>query len=109
MVRWIVGAGLSALIAIPAIAQAPAKTDMPERWAPETRADVEAKVKAHFAEMDANKDGAVTREEADAYKASRKSEKRDARFGMMDANKDGNISRDEFGAAHDGKGRGGKH
>ncbi|MGD9812083.1 MAG: EF-hand domain-containing protein [Sphingobium sp.] len=66
-----------------------------------TRADVEAKVKDHFAKVDANKDGAITMEEMDAYREAKQTNRMDAHFARMDANGDGSISREEFASAHD--------
>jgi Ca2+-binding EF-hand superfamily protein len=80
---------------------------------PETRAELVAHVRAMFARLDANRDGFVTREEADAAHehmagamASHKERHfegaamphmdRNAMFDGLDANKDGMISRQEF-------------
>ena len=65
-----------------------------------TRADVEAKVKDHFAKVDGNKDGAVTQDEMKAFREARRAKMQDAHFKKMDANGDGSISRDEFDTAH---------
>lgn len=64
------------------------------------RADVEAMVKQHFAEIDANHDGGITMEEVNARKDSARGERREHMFDRMDANGDGSISRDEFDSAH---------
>lgn len=104
MRKLMIGVATAALVVVPAFAL------MPEGHrgmkAPQTRAAVETMVKEHFAQVDANKDGAVTREETDAFRAKHRAEMRDKRFGMMDANKDGQLSRDEFNAAHMGQGHG---
>ena len=92
------------------VAPVPPAPPMAERV--HTRADMLAKVREHFARMDANKDGALTRDEAQAGRKivkERMIEKmreghgdrmvmRDpnAAFDRLDANKDGAISRDEF-------------
>ncbi|MGE3745979.1 MAG: EF-hand domain-containing protein [Sphingomonadaceae bacterium] len=99
MKRLIIGTSAIALIAIPAWAMA---KDHKGMHGPQTRAQVEAKVKEHFAKVDANKDGAITREEADAFKTARRAEMRDKRFAMLDADKNGSISREEFDAHHAG-------
>jgi Ca2+-binding EF-hand superfamily protein len=63
-----------------------------------------------FAKADANRDGFVTREEADAAhktmagdwrekRAKRMAERGDARFDKLDANKDGQISKQEYTTA----------
>jgi hypothetical protein len=67
---------------------------------PTTRADVENRVKTHFAAVDANKDGFIVSAEADAARANQQAEKRDQHFAGMDSNKDGSISRAEFDVAH---------
>lgn len=67
---------------------------------PMTRSAVEAKVKEHFAKVDANGDGYIVKAEADAAHEKMKSEMRDRHFKTMDANGDGSISRAEFDAGH---------
>ncbi len=76
-----------------------------------TRAEVDAKVRAHFVRLDANRDGFVTTEEMTAQRGARKAERQarkvqrmsraaqrdpNAAFDRLDANRDGMISRDEF-------------
>lgn len=105
--RFIAGAGISALIASAGLMA----QDMPppsamagmhgEGGAPGTitRPHVEAAVAKHFAMLDADHDGAVTRAEFDAARASmwqRMQEHRARAFDRLDANKDGVLSRDEF-------------
>jgi Secreted protein acidic and rich in cysteine Ca binding region/EF hand len=68
--------------------------------APKTRAELQTRVKDHFASVDQNKDGFVTSEERAAMRTTKLSEARGAHFTAMDANKDGTISRAEFDAAH---------
>ena len=107
------GIGLVALAGGIAVAQEPlapppgapmVRTQMMVRRgpppAPETRVQAEAKAKEHFARIDADKDGFVTRAEADAEMARMKSEGLGRYFDMMDANKDGQVSRAEFDAFH---------
>ncbi len=99
----IAGAALVAL-AVPAIAalhEGGPKMAMPDM----TRADAEAKVKEHFAKADANKDGAITKEEAQAQRQAMRAERRDAHFKAMDKDGNGAISRAEFDAGHEGKAR----
>lgn len=78
---------------------------------PVTRAEVQAKVKAHFDKMDANKDGVVTSAEFEAARTqmreewkAKAAERRGERFASMDANKDGQLSRAEFDAGHQPRG-----
>ena len=79
-----------------------------------TRAEVVQMVREHFAEMDSNKDGAVTTSEIGAAKANRFADFKafdgrhamvagdpNAAFDRLDANKDGSISRDEFTKARE--------
>ena len=74
-----------------------------------TRAEVETKVKTMFATVDANRDGTITKAEAEAAHGQMESKMRDAHFNEMDANKDGSISRAEFDAGHMRRGEGMKH
>ncbi|HJS41254.1 MAG TPA: EF-hand domain-containing protein [Sphingomicrobium sp.] len=89
---------------------APQVAPLPERI--DTRDEVVGKVRDHFAQLDANKDGVLTRDEAEAgrkvFKERMRSklgerrvhrmENRDpnAAFDRLDTNKDGAISREEF-------------
>jgi hypothetical protein len=106
MKRLMIGMSAVALVAIPAWAMA--GHEHPGQRGPETRAQVEAKVKEHFAEVDTNKDGVITRDEADAFKTARRGEMRDKMFAMLDTDKNGQISREEFDAHH-GEGKGDGH
>lgn len=85
-----------------------------------TRGEVQARVQANFARMDANRDGFVSKAEAEAQRAARQAERegkrgerRDARFAALDADRNGAISRAEFDArqaprANEDKPAGGK-
>lgn len=86
--------------------QAPAQS-MPAKV--HTRAEVQAKVAEHFAKIDANHDGVVTKAEADAAAqafrgkwAERAKDRRDDRgdrmFERLDSNPDGSVSRAEWDA-----------
>lgn len=93
--------------AMPAPAVAPMALDRTQ-----TRDQVVAKVREHFAKLDTNRDGALTKEEADAGRemfrqriTEKLGERREHRmehrdpavaFDRLDANKDGSISREEF-------------
>lgn len=82
-----------------------------------SRDEMVARVREHFAKLDANKDGFLTRDEADAGRevikqriVEKMGEKREDRmakrdpnaaFDRLDANKDGSISRDEFAKARE--------
>ena len=98
------GVAMAALIAIPALALARQGGDRQGRLdQPLTRAEVQGKIQAKFAEVDADRDGFVTREEAraraEAAHAGRREargERRAAMFDRLDADKDGFISRDEL-------------
>lgn len=82
--------------------------------APMTRAAVQSHVQAMFAKLDANRDGFITKDEAQAAgqqmharmmerrtqgTAAGQSARRAQMFDRLDANHDGMITRDEFAAA----------
>lgn len=106
----IAGAAIMA-VAVPALAapQAPAGSPAPA-MKDVTRAQIEAKVKERFAQLDANKDGVVTREEINAQRQAKRAERLDQRFKTLDKDANGSISRAEFDAGHAqrGPGRDGK-
>lgn len=129
MKKLFIGGTVLAL-AVPALAQV-ATTPAPQAQRSikiQTRADVQAKVAKHFARVDANRDGFVTKAEADSAveafrgkraerRTERRAERREHRFERLDANRDGSITRAEWDAAqaqrqqriaardHDGDGR----
>lgn len=114
--RLLIAAATLALIGGPAIADhhGGGHGDGKAMKAPETRAEVESRVKAHFAMIDANKDGAITAEEMSAQREAMRAKMQDRHFASMDSNGDGSISRAEFDAGHaakdgDRKARRGKH
>jgi Ca2+-binding EF-hand superfamily protein len=80
-------------LAVPAIAQM-AKPDRPVQ----TRTEAEAKVRQHFAMIDADKDGFVTAQDMSAMRGAAMSKM----FERMDTDKNGSISRAEFDAMHTG-------
>jgi hypothetical protein len=124
MTKYLLGAAAAAAVVAmsPAIAQAPAPNVLIQR-APmaaktHTRADVGNHVRMMFEKLDTNRDGYVTKAEAQAAKAGRadrvakrierrgaagvpgqRHANRGARFDRLDTNRDGNISRAEFEAA----------
>ncbi|MFM8543359.1 MAG: EF-hand domain-containing protein [Chakrabartia sp.] len=103
MSKSILLAGSAMLLATPLNAQMADHADhaMPKPvMPPMARADVTALVQAQFATLDANKDGAITRDEIAAHQAAQRKEMQDRMFADMDANKDGAISRGEFDAHH---------
>ncbi|WCT73425.1 EF-hand domain-containing protein [Sphingomonas naphthae] len=70
---------------------------------PDTLAEAETRAKAMFAQADTNKDGVVTREEAEApmiaFRARMDADRKEMaakRFDALDTNKDGQLSRDEY-------------
>ena len=72
-----------------------------------TRAEMVQKMQDHFAKLDANKDGFVTKDEAAAGRsaihermAEHMKDRASSMFDRMDADHDGNISRAEFDSAH---------
>lgn len=93
-----------------------------------TRAEVQAKIAQHFAKLDTNRDGSLTKAEADAARqalrsqrgerrAERREDRRENAFARMDTDRNGAISRAEWDSAsaqraqrvaardHDGDGR----
>lgn len=96
-----------AALAVPVLAQqaAPARP----MSAPVTRADMESKLRARLATVDANRDGMMTRDEMRTARQAKKAERRAKAFERLDANNDGAVSRDEFanaGAAMEKRGGG---
>lgn len=115
-------AGLLAAVAVPVLAQptapvapiAPVAPMAPRAAMADkvvTRADVDAKVRAHFARVDTNRDGFVTTEEMTAQRGARMANREgrkgqrmgqaamrdpNAAFDRLDTNRDGMIARDEF-------------
>ena len=96
------------LVGMPAIAQ----MAMPhgQDSAQQTRASAVDKARTHFAMIDTNKDGYVSREEADGAREHMRMMMRERAFAMLDADKSGSISRDEFNARREGRraGHGGR-
>jgi len=119
MKEFLIGAA-GIVLAGAAIAQAPvtqAAPMAPKAERVDTRDEMVAKVREHFGKLDANRDGFLTRQEAEAGRAAMKdhfrqrfADRREHRmehrdpaqaFDRLDTNKDGAISRDEFGKAHE--------
>jgi Ca2+-binding EF-hand superfamily protein len=106
-------AGALAAIAVPLLAQptAPVAPARPMADKIVTRAEVDAKVRAKFARLDANRDGFLTTEEMAAGRGHRMANRQankgaghamrdpNAAFDRLDANRDGMINRDEFARA----------
>lgn len=96
MKKLVIGAAVVALHAAPVLAiQGDAR---PDRSAPQTRAQVQAKVQERFGKIDANRDGAVTQAEFDAHRNTMKAERSAERFASLDSDRNGQISRAEFDA-----------
>ncbi len=102
--RSLLIAGGVLALSIPALAQMHGGDHAPmaKMHGSDTRADLEASVKSHFAAMDGNKDGQVTPDEIKAMHAARRAERQDAHFAAMDKDSNGQISKAEFDAAHSG-------
>ncbi len=102
MKKTLLIAGIAALTTAPLIAQGMRDHEGHGMMAtePMTRTDVEARAKARFAEMDANKDGAVTQAEIADTRTEHMSKMQGEMFTKMDADKNGSISRAEFDAHH---------
>lgn len=104
-------AAAAALAAVPALAQTaqmpPPVDSRVAMTTPMTRAAVVQKVQQHFAMLDANKDGFVTRDEAAAMREQRRGKRtermeqhHDKMFDRLDTNNDGAITKPEFDAGH---------
>jgi Ca2+-binding EF-hand superfamily protein len=115
MTRFLTATAIGMVLAGAAIAQTatpaapPAPPAAPSVGKVMVRSEVQTMVRDHFARMDANKDGAITKAEIAELKAHRSSmagehlrkghhAMRDpaVAFDRIDTNKDGSISRDEF-------------
>ncbi len=92
------GAGVAIVAAAAgiAIAQPPAASDARPAGRDVTRQEVIQRVDERFNQMDANRDGRVTREERRASAERRRAEMADRMFDRIDANDDGSISREEM-------------
>ena len=111
MSKLLIG-GAALLASAAAIAQvAPVAGQAPQAKAERvhTRAEVQAKIAEHFAKLDANRDGSVTKAEADSAKAAvrgqwaerrkdRREDRREHAFERLDSNRDNAISRAEWDA-----------
>ena len=105
MKKLLMGAAALSL-AVPALAQV-ASAPAPQRAEKiQTRADVQAKVATHFAKLDTNRDGFVTKAEADAAmqafrgkRDERRSDRREHAFERFDTNRDGTITKAEWDSA----------
>ena len=112
MKKLLIG-GAALLISAAAIAQvAPVAhtSAAPKAAKVHTRADVQAKVAEHFAKLDTNRDGSLTKAEADAARQAfraarvervkeRRDDRREHAFERLDSNRDGAVSRAEWDAA----------
>jgi Ca2+-binding EF-hand superfamily protein len=107
MKKLLIG-GAAFALAVPALAQvAPAPApQMQHAMKVQTRAEVQAKVAEHFARVDTNRDGFVTKAEADAAmqafrgkRGEKRAEWRGQAFERLDTNRDGAITRAEWDAA----------
>jgi hypothetical protein len=101
----ILGGAACALMSAAVVAQSdgPNSDKRGMRGQPQTRAEVEARVKERFAKLDANRDGAVTMEERKEQREETRKAMKDRRFAALDANNDGSISRAEFDAGPAGR------
>jgi len=110
MKKLLIG-GAALLASAAALAQVAPVTPAPAQRAErvQTRAEVQAKVTEHFARVDANHDGSITKVEADAamqafhakfaeHAKDRRDDRRDNVFERLDTNRDGAVSRAEWDA-----------
>ena len=117
MNKFLLGA-VALAVAVPAMAQMQPQPPMAPRMdVTQTRDQVVAKVRDHFAKMDVNRDGFVAGDEMQSMRGRHQGMNRQmgerrgrggdrmamanpgAAFDRLDANRDGMISRDEFGKA----------
>ena len=117
MTKFLTASAIALLMTAAVAIAAPAPTPVAPPEKAMARGEVQAKVRAHFAKMDTNKDGAITTVEiterraktADhavqlgkakhpggAWQGENAVRDPNAAFDLLDANKDGMISRDEF-------------
>jgi Ca2+-binding EF-hand superfamily protein len=96
---------LPAMAAVMAVALPAMALPSPQVGKAETRADRLAMVKPHFAVLDANRDGFVTKDEVLALRDRQAADKLDQRFQTIDSNRDGAISRTEFSGNRRGRGK----
>jgi Ca2+-binding EF-hand superfamily protein len=128
MKKLLIG-GAALALAVPALAQvATAPTPQAKHAKIQTRAEMQAKVGKYFARVDADRDGFVTKTEADTAmqafrgkraekRTERRADRREHAFERIDVNRDGAISKAEWDARqakrqqrvaardHDGDGR----
>jgi len=106
--KKLVMGGAALLVSAAAIAQvAPGPTAAQAPAAKvHTRAEVQSKIAQHFAKLDTNRDGALTKAEVEAARTTlraqrteRRDDRRENAFARLDANRDGAISRTEWDAA----------
>jgi len=103
MTRFLIGGvGLAALAATAALAQVPPSG---ARDGVHTKAEMMQHVQTMFSRVDANRDGSVTREEAQALQGewraqrqARQGQPGSGAFDRIDVNHDGSITRQEFDA-----------
>ena len=93
----------------PATAPAPVAAQHAPAAKVHTRAEVQAKVARHFARLDTDRDGSLTKAEAEAARQTlrahraervkeRRADRRENAFDRLDSNRDGAISRAEWDA-----------
>src|SRR5215218_4829182 len=99
-------------VAVAQVAQPAPHAPRAHQMQAQTRAAVQAMVAKHFAKLDANRDGFITKAEADARQAQRaakmqqragkRADRRDPSkmFDRLDANHDGQITQAEVQARH---------
>ena len=68
-----------------------------------TRAEFDAGQRAHFAEIDTNKDGTAAPEEFRKFRETKRAEMSKIRFDAIDKDKNGQVSQAELAAANDDK------
>lgn len=113
---WIVGAALASVLAVTGVAHAKPGGDEGRMGPPKTRAELQTMIAGHFKAADADKDGIVTKAEAEAAReamkakyAERRGAMREQHFAKLDTDKNGQLSKEELSARHERGDKDGKH
>jgi hypothetical protein len=107
MNRYIVAAGVVALVTVPAIALQAGDRDRPAPpGLPVTRAEIQAQVRERFAALDLDRNGTITAQEVAAKRMRMQQERvaaeagaRDRDFAMLDTDRNGQLTPQEFAKA----------
>lgn len=93
------GAIITVALAVPILASADTPMGMGLEGVLQ-RGEVEARIKNMFGKLDTDKDGTITRAEAQSGREAMRGKMLAHHFDKLDADKNGSVSRDEFVAGH---------